>query len=217
MLTQLQSTSHPWLTWKDTINVRALNNNVSTIHLSNLCTEITLPQDEKNIAVCNLVSINLSAFLDIETKAWDWKRLESATRSAIRQLDNLCDITDTPIPEAIHSIQTTRALGLGIMGFTDIIEKLGYSYESEEAYDTMDRLAEFISYYAIDESAELAKTRGSYPDFAGSGWSKGELPIDTVDLLEIDRGVKVSVTRKKRLDWEKLRKKTCTRKCSLSD
>ncbi|MBP6038029.1 MAG: ribonucleoside-diphosphate reductase subunit alpha [Candidatus Saccharimonas sp.] len=208
MLTQLQSTSHPWLTWKDTINVRALNNNVSTIHLSNLCTEITLPQDEKNIAVCNLVSINLSAFLDIETKAWDWKRLEAATRSAIRQLDNLCDITDTPIPEAIHSIQTTRALGLGIMGFTDIIEKLGYSYESEEAYDTMDRLAEFISYYAIDESAELAKTRGSYPDFAGSGWSKGELPIDTVDLLEIDRGVKVSVTRKKRLDWEKLRKKT---------
>ncbi len=208
MLTQLQATSHPWLTWKDTINVRALNNNVSTIHLSNLCTEITLPQDEKNIAVCNLVSINLSAFLDIESKEWDWQRLEAATRSAIRQLDNLCDITDTPIPEAINSIKTTRALGLGMMGFTDIIEKLGYSYESEEAYDTMDRLAEFISYYAIDESAELAKTRGSYPDFKGSGWSKGELPIDTVDLLEIDRGVSVDVTRKKRLDWEKLRKKT---------
>jgi ribonucleoside-diphosphate reductase alpha chain len=208
MLTQLQATSHPWLTWKDTINVRALNNNVSTIHLSNLCTEITLPQDEKNIAVCNLVSINLSAFLDVETKQWDWKRLEAATRSSIRQLDNLCDITDTPIPEAIHSIQTTRALGLGIMGFTDVIEKLGHSYESEGAYDTMDQLAEFISYYAIDESAELAKTRGSYPDFKGSGWSKGELPIDTVDLLEIDRKVTVNVTRKKRLDWEKLRKKT---------
>ena len=208
MLTQLQATSHPWLTWKDTINGRALNNNVSTIHLSNLCTEITLPQDEKNIAVCNLVSINLSSFLDTETKEWDWKRLEAATRSAIRQLDNLCDITDTPIPEAMNSINTTRALGLGIMGFTDIIEKLGHSYESEEAYDTMDRLAEFISYYAIDESADLAKTRGSYPDFKGSGWSKGELPIDTVDLLEIDRGVSVDVTRKKRLDWEKLRKKT---------
>ena len=208
MLTQLQATSHPWLTWKDTINVRALNNNVSTIHLSNLCTEITLPQDEKNIAVCNLVSINLSSFLDTETKEWDWKRLEAATRSAIRQLDNLCDITDTPIPEAMNSINTTRALGLGIMGFTDIIEKLGHSYESEEAYDTMDRLAEFISYYAIDESADLAKTRGSYPDFKGSGWSKGELPIDTVDLLEIDRGVSVDVTRKKRLDWEKLRKKS---------
>ena len=208
MLTQLQATSHPWFTWKDTINVRALNNNVSTIHSSNLCTEITLPNDENNIAVCNLVSINLSAFLDIASKEWDWERLEVATRSAIRQLDNLCDISDLPVPEAIHSIRTTRALGLGIMGFTDVIEKLGHSYESEEAYDTMDQLAEFISYYAIDESAELAKTRGAYPDFKGSGWSEGVLPIDTVELLEIDRDVSVDITRKKRLNWESLRKKT---------
>lgn len=208
LLTTLQATSHPWLTWKDTINVRALNNNTSTIHLSNLCTEITLPQDEKNIAVCNLVSINLSAFLNVETREWDWARLESATRSAIRQLDNLCDITDTPIPEAMHSIQTTRALGLGIMGFTDVIEKLGYSYESEESYDTIDRLAEFISYYAIDESANLAVEKGSYPDFKGSGWQKGELPIDTIDELARDRKIKVDVTRKTRLDWGALRKKT---------
>jgi len=208
ILTILQASSHPWITWKDTINTRALNNNTSTIHSSNLCTEITLPNDKDNISVCNLVSINLSAFLDIETKQWDWKRLEAASRSAIRQLDNLCDITDTPIPEAIHSIQTTRALGLGIMGFTDIIEKLGYSYESEEAYDTMDQLSEFISYYAIDESAEIAKVKGSYPDFKGSGWQKGLLPIDTVDLLAKDRKVKVDMTRKTRLDWEALRKKT---------
>lgn len=208
ILTILQASSHPWITWKDTINTRALNNNTSTIHSSNLCTEITLPNDKDNISVCNLVSINLSAFLDIETKQWDWKRLEAASRSAIRQLDNLCDITDTPIPEAIHSIQTTRALGLGIMGFTDVIEKLGYSYESEEAYDTMDQLSEFISYYAIDESAEIAKVKGSYPDFKGSGWQKGLLPIDTVDLLAKDRKVKVDMTRKTRLDWEALRKKT---------
>lgn len=162
MLTQLQATSHPWFTWKDTINTRALNNNTSTIHSSNLCTEITLPNDANNISVCNLVSINLSAFLN-EDKTWDYERLESATRSAIRQLDNLCDITDLPVPEAINSIKNTRALGLGLMGFTDVIEKLGYSYESEEAYDTMDQLAEFISYHAIDESAELAQTREFTP------------------------------------------------------
>ena len=208
ILTTLQASSHPWITWKDTINTRALNNNTSTIHSSNLCTEITLPNDAKNISVCNLVSINLSAFLDVETKQWDWDRLESASRSAIRQLDNLCDVTDTPIPEAINSIRTTRALGLGIMGFTDVIEKLGYSYESENAYDTMDQLTEFISYYAIDESAELAKVKGSYPDFKGSGWSKGLLPIDTLDLLAKDRKVKVDMTRKTRLDWEALRAKT---------
>lgn len=207
ILIRLQASSHPWITWKDSINLRALNNNVSTIHSSNLCTEITLPNDAKNISVCNLISINLSAHLDVTTKKWDWKRLESATRSAIRQLDNLCDVTDTPILEALNSINTTRALGLGIMGFTDIVEKLGYSYESEEAYDTIDQLAEFISYYAIDESANLARTRGSYPDFKGSGWSRGILPIDLLDTQEKDRNVSVDVTRKARLDWEALRKK----------
>lgn len=206
ILITLQATSHPWLTWKDTINVRALNNNTSTIHLSNLCTEITLPQDKDNTAVCNLVSINLSAFLG-KDKKWDWKRLDMASRSAVRQLDNLVDITNTPVPEAMKSNTQNRALGLGLMGFTDVIEKLGYSYESEEAYDLIDQITEFISYHAIDESANLAKELGSYPTFKGSGWSKGLLPIDTIDRLEKDRKVKVDVNRTKRLDWEKLRLK----------
>jgi ribonucleoside-diphosphate reductase alpha chain len=207
ILIVLQATSHPWLTWKDTINVRALNNNVGTIHLSNLCTEITLPQDAQNIAVCNLVSINLAAHLRAD-KTWDWDRLSASTRSAIRQLDNLVDITKTPIPEAMHSNDQNRALGLGLMGFTDVIEKLGHSYESEEAYDLIDQLTEFISYQAIDESADLAKARGSYPNFKGSGWSKGLLPIDTVDVDAKDRQVAVDITRKTRLDWDKLRAKT---------
>lgn len=206
ILITLQATSHPWLTWKDTINVRALNNNTSTIHLSNLCTEITLPQDKDNTAVCNLVSINLSAHLK-DDKTWDWERLEASTRSAVRQLDNLCDVTNTPIPEAMHSNLQNRALGLGMMGFTDVIEKLGHSYESEEAYDLMDQLTEFISYQAIDESANMAKTRGSYPTFKGSGWSKGILPIDTLDKLADDRHVKVEINRKTRLDWDSLRAK----------
>lgn len=206
ILIQLQATSHPWLTWKDTINVRALNNNTGTIHLSNLCTEITLPQDNENIAVCNLVSINLSAHLN-EDKTWDWERLGESARSAIRQLDNLVDITELPVPEAMNANSNTRALGLGFMGFTDVIEKLGYSYESEEAYDLIDQLSEYISYYAIDESAELAKKYGSYPAFKGSGWSQGILPIDTIDALATDRKVKVNINRKTRLDWEKLRAK----------
>ena len=206
ILITLQATSHPWLTWKDTINVRALNNNTSTIHLSNLCTEITLPQDKDNTAVCNLVSINLAAHLK-EDKTWDWDRLAESSRSAIRQLDNLVDITNTPIPEAMNSNKSNRALGLGFMGFTDVIEKLGHSYESEEAYDLVDQLAEYISYYAIDESANLAKKYGAYPTFKGSGWSKGVLPIDTVDELATDRKVKVEVNRKQRLDWDALRPK----------
>ena len=107
----------------------------------------------------------------------------------------------------MHANSQTRALGLGYMGLTDVIEKLGYSYESEEAYDLVDQLSEFISYYAIDESADLAKKLGSYPAFKGSGWSKGILPIDTVDTLAEDRKVKVKVDRKSRLDWDSLRTK----------
>lgn len=89
-----------------------------------------MPQDADNTAVCNLVSINLSSHLK-EDKTWDWERLAESSRSAIRQLDNLVDITNTPIPEAMNSNKQNRALGLGFMGFTDVIEKLGYSYESE--------------------------------------------------------------------------------------
>jgi ribonucleoside-diphosphate reductase alpha chain len=206
ILTSLQATSHPWLTWKDTMNVRALNNNTGTIHHSNLCTEITLPQDKDNTAVCNLSSINLSVHLR-EDKTWDWDRLERAVRISIRQLDNLCDLTNTPIPQAMHSNLQNRAVGLGVMGFSDVLEKLSYSYESEEAYDLMDQLLEFISYHAIDASAELAKERGTYPTYKGSGWSKGILPFDTLDTLEADRKVKVTVTRKHKLDWDGLRKK----------
>ncbi|MEX2014331.1 MAG: ribonucleoside-diphosphate reductase subunit alpha [Candidatus Saccharimonadales bacterium] len=206
ILTILQATSHPWLTWKDTINVRALNNNTGTIHHSNLCTEITLPQDKENTSVCNLISINLSAFLS-EDKKWDWDRLGAASRSAIRQLDNLCDITNTPIPEAMNSNKQNRALGLGVMGFTDVTEKLGYSYESNEAFDLIDELTEFISYHAIDASADFASELGSYPNFKGSAWSKGVLPIDTLDILDNDRKVKVEINRKQKLNWEKLRPK----------
>lgn len=206
ILITLQATSHPWITWKDTINVRALNNNTGTIHCSNLCTEITLPQDAKNTSVCNLISINLSRHLNADLQ-WDWDRLAQSTRSAIRQLDNLCDITNTPIPEAMHSNLQNRAVGLGIMGFTDVLEKHGYSYESEEAYDLIDQLVEFISYHSIDTSADLAKERGSYAEFKGSGWSKGELPLDTLDILADSRKVKVNITRKHELDWGKMRTK----------
>lgn len=207
ILTSLQATSHPWLTWKDTINVRALNNNTGTIHCSNLCTEITLPQDEKNVSVCNLISINLSQHLGADLK-WDWKKMEESVRSATRQLDNLVDITNTPIPEAMNSNSKNRAIGLGLMGFSEVLERLGHSYDSEEAFELIDQVTEFISYYSIDESADMAQTRGSYDTFKGSGWSKGLLPVDTLDELATSRKVKVNVTRKHKLDWEVLRKKT---------
>ena len=210
ILVSLETTSHPWLTWKDTINMRALNNNTGTIHCSNLCTEVTLPTDRDNVAVCNLISINLAKH--IVNKQVDWHRLEESVRLATRQLDNLVDINSLPIPEARRADSENRAVGLGLMGFADSIEQLGYSYEDNDAYDFADQVFEFISYMSIDESANLAQERGSYNNFKGSAWSKGEVPIDTIKKLEADRGRELTVKKESAkllppLDWDTLRGK----------
>jgi ribonucleoside-diphosphate reductase alpha chain len=208
ILTALQSTSHPWLTWKDTINMRALNNNTGTIHMSNLCTEICLPQDKDNIAVCNLISVNIAGH--IEGKQVNWHKLEETVRLAVRQLDNLIDINVLPIEEAARSDRENRAIGLGVMGFSDALEQLGMPYESGHAADFADRVFEFISYQAIDESANLARERGSYAHFEGSRWSKGMVPVDTIEVMEKERGIATQLrkdTRNKQLNWEALREK----------
>ncbi|MEQ1561515.1 MAG: ribonucleoside-diphosphate reductase subunit alpha [Nitrospira sp.] len=208
ILVSLQSTSHPWLTWKDPINVRALNNNTGTIHLSNLCTEICLPQDRENIAVCNLASLNLAPH--IHNKEVNWSKLEESVRLVVRQLDNLIDINQLPIKEAVKSDSENRAVGLGVMGLSDVLEQLGMAYDSPHAWDFTDRIFEFVSYMAIDESANLAQARGSYKNFEGSGWSKGLVPVDTLDRLEKERGIPLAVTKESRhkgLDWNILRAK----------
>jgi ribonucleoside-diphosphate reductase alpha chain len=208
ILVALQSTSHPWLTWKDTINNRALNNNTGTIHMSNLCTEICLPQDKDNVAVCNLASLNLAAH--VKTKEVNWSRLEESVRLAVRLLDNLIDINVLPIPEAAKSDRENRAIGLGVMGLADTFEQLGLAYDSEHAWDFADRIFEFVSYMAIDESANLAQSRGSYTHFQGSRWSKGMVPIDTIKALEEDRGKPLTVSKESKhrgLNWDVLREK----------
>jgi len=210
ILISLQTTSHPWLTWKDTINNRALNNNTGTIHLSNLCTEITLPQDEDNVSVCNLASINLSQHLIVAESgavSIDYAKIEESARIAVRQLDNLIDITRSSVKEADFSNHQNRAVGLGVMGFTDVIERLGVSYESEAAYELVDEIMEHVSYAAIDASAELAGERGAYANFEGSRWSQGLVPLDSIALTEADRGVPIKVDRTTRLDWDALRAK----------
>lgn len=208
ILTALQSTSHPWITWKDPMNLRALNNNTGTIHMSNLCTEICLPQDKNNIAVCNLASLNLVAHLS--GKDLDWRRLDETVRVAIRHLDNLIDINQLPVAEATRSDQENRAVGLGVMGFSDCIEQMGFAYDTKEAYDFADKVFEFISFVAIDASANLARERGSYKNFEGSRWSQGQVPFDTIAIMEQDRGMVLDVDKTSKypgLKWDELRKK----------
>jgi ribonucleoside-diphosphate reductase alpha chain len=218
ILVMLESTSHPWITFKDPINLRALNNNTGTIHMSNLCTEICLPQDRENIAVCNLASLNIArhikdVVMDNQTiKEIDWEKLGESVRIAIRHLDNLIDINVLPIPEAAHSDKMNRAVGMGVMGFAEVVEIMRMAYDSQEAYELTDKLFEFISYNAIDESANLAQERGSYPNFAGSEWSKGLVPFDTMARLEASRGMELTVDKTSHaaelgINWDVLREK----------
>lgn len=208
MLISLQTTSHPWIVWKDSINLRALNNNTGTIHMSNLCTEICLPQDRENIAVCNLASINLAQH--VSNKEVNWQKLEESVRMAVRFLDNLVDINKLNLPEAKKSDSENRAVGLGVMGVADVFEKLGLPYDSIHAYNFADRVFEFVSYMAIDESADLARIRGAYKNFPGSRWSKGHVPIDSLQTLEEDRGVPLVLDKSSHhrgLNWDILREK----------
>jgi ribonucleoside-diphosphate reductase alpha chain len=194
IIVALQGTSHPWLTWKDAINVRALNNNTGTIYSSNLCTEITLPANKDNVAVCNLLSINLARHVTPDKKI-DWERLKTSVQLGVRQLDNLIDINQPPIVEAANFDNHNRAIGIGVMGLADLLEILDFGYDSPEAYKLTDRIMEFFSYQAIKASADLAQEKGSYDNFAGSGWSQGYVPYDTLNRLENNRGLKLEVER----------------------
>jgi ribonucleoside-diphosphate reductase alpha chain len=97
---------------------------------------------------------------------------------------------------------------LGVMGVADVFEKLGLAYDSIHAYNFADRVFEFVSYMAIDESANLAEKRGAYKNFPGSRWSKGHVPIDSITTLEEDRGMPLvldKTSHHRGLDWDILR------------
>lgn len=206
ILTNLLETSHPWLTFKDAANIRCPIKNVGTIHSSNLCTEVFLPTDREQVAVCNLTSLNLARHLSTENTV-DWKKLEETIKLAIRQLDNVIDANYYAIPEAENANKKTRPVGLGVMGLADMFEKMNIQYDSEPALELFDQIIEFISYHAIEASADLAAERGSFPAFAGSEWSKGKVPIDTLNDLDEERNNSVETNRKVQLDWDKPRTK----------
>lgn len=208
MLSMLFETGHPWLTFKDPCNLRSPQQHVGVIHSSNLCTEITLNTSKEEIAVCNLGSVNLPAH--IQNGKLDAKKLKRTIDTAIRMLDNVIDINYYSVPQARHSNLQHRPIGLGVMGFQDALYELKMDYASEEAIEFADSSMELISYYAIEASCDLAKERGSYSSYEGSLWSKGILPIDSINLLQQARNKDLEQDRSQRLDWESLRVKVRT-------
>ena len=206
IISMLFETGHPWITFKDACNLRSPQQHTGVIHSSNLCTEITLNTSPDEIAVCNLGSINLPNHLD-EKGNLNEKKLEKTINTAIRMLDNVIDINYYAVPQAENSNLKHRPIGLGIMGFQDALYIKELPYSSEEAITFADESMEMVSYYAIKASSNLAVERESYSSYEGSLWSKGILPLDSIEILKKDRGEEfIEVDTSSRLDWEELRK-----------
>ncbi len=205
MLTMLFETGHPWITFKDPCNLRYTNQHVGTVHSSNLCTEITLHTSDQEIAVCNLGSVNLAAH--VTEQGLDTELLRDTVHTAMRMLDNVIDYNFYSVPQARRSNLRHRPVGLGLMGFQDALHAQGLAFFSDEALAFADRSMEQISYFAIEASADLAAERGRYPSYEGSLWSRGILPIDSLKLLEAERGGYLDVDRSSSLDWDSLREK----------
>ena len=203
MLTRLFETGHPWITFKDPCNIRSPQDHCGVIHNSNLCTEVTLNNSADETAVCNLGSVNLARHV-IDGQL-DMELLKSTIENAIRMLDNVIDINFYPTPEARAASTTHRPIGMGIMGFQDVLFHRRLAFEDKRTLEFADQLMEYISYHAIHSSALLAKERGAYDSYIGSKWHRGIFPIDTLDLLERERGSAISVNRQTTMDWTALK------------
>ena len=206
MLTRLFETGHPWITFKDPCNVRSPQDHVGVVHSSNLCTEITLNTSAEETAVCNLGSVNLSKHVTEDGKL-DRGLLEETINIAMRMLDNVVDLNFYPTIEAKNSNMKHRPIGLGIMGLQDALFKLDLPFDSQKALNFSDQLMEQISYHAISASSDLAKERGAYESFKGSKWDRGIFPLDSLSLLEEERGQNIDVNKITSLDWEGLKSK----------
>lgn len=202
-LGMLFETGHPWITFKDPSNIRSPQDHAGVVHNSNLCTEITLNTSEDETAVCNLGSVNYVRHMD--GARFDEGKVRETVTIAMRMLDNVIDLNFYPTKEARNSNMKHRPVGLGIMGFQDSLYLQAIPFGSDACVEFADRSMELISHAAILASADLARERGRYASFSGSKWDRGILPIDTVDLLEEDRGEQTGIDKTTRLDWDAAR------------
>ena len=174
------------------------------VEMSNLCQEITLPtyplqhiDDEgAEIALCILSAINVGKI----TAAGGDKELEDLCDLSVRGLEELIDYQDYPIAAAERATKARRSLGVGFIGLAHYLAKLGYKYDSQEAWDAVHGLSESFQFYLLKASNQIAKEKGWCADFGRTKYADGILPIDTYknDVDEIS-------TQEYQHDWEGLR------------
>ena len=203
MLMMIFETGHPWITFKDPCNIRSPQDHVGVVHSSNLCTEITLNTSADETAVCNLGSINLPVHI-VDGKL-DYEMMKESIKLGMRMLDNVIDINFYPTIEGKTSNLRHRPVGIDIIGLQDLLYKMNLNFDSNEAVKLSDNLMEFVSYHAILNSALLAKERGAYETFKGSKWDRGIFPVDTIKLLEQERGIPTGIAPTESMDWAPVR------------
>ena len=171
------------------------------VEMSNLCQEITLPTyplshiDDQvgEIALCILSAVNVGKIKSDE-------ELEDLCDLAVRGLDELIDYQDYPIIAAELATKARRSLGIGYIGLAHYLAKLGYSYDSQEAWDAVHGLSESFQYYLLRASNQLAKEKGHCEYFGRTKYSSGTLPIDTYKK-DVDELVSTELQH----DWDMLR------------
>lgn len=173
-------TGDPGLIFIDEINRHNPTPQIGRIESTNPCGEVDLLPYES----CNLGSINLSKF--VKDGKLDWDKLFDTVNTAVHFLDNVIDANVYPMPEIEQITKANRKIGLGVMGFADMLLLLGIPYDSKHALSFAEKLMGFISKTAIHASIKLAEKRGSFPNFAGSVWDKsGHKAIRNAALTSI--------------------------------
>ena len=129
---------------------------------------------------CNLGSINLANLVKRKADGqyeFDWQRYEETIRKTTRFLDNIIDVNHYPVHEIDVASKESRRIGLGVMGVADLLYKLRIPYNSKEGYEMQSKLSEALTYYSMEESVALAKTRGEFPLCSKTEFPEGKIPI----------------------------------------
>merc|ERR1719238_1557423 len=178
ILESQMETGTPYMLYKDAANRKSNQQNLGTIHCSNLCTEIIEYTSADEVAVCNLASVALSAFAKGPNQPYDFDGLYKVTKVATRNLNKVINRNYYPTEEARRSNMRHRPIGLGVQGLADAFLLLRLAFESEAAKTLNEDIFETIYFAACEASCELAARDGPYETFHGSPASKGQLQFD---------------------------------------